>query len=112
MNRQEWQQVQMQKRARAERAARETARLDRALARIGPGGCPWCYSALFSAWDYSRDRPGVHVNHDRRCLGPSSGWHKRVATDWLLAMLDVNGFRVADYGEDGLARHHTARAPA
>ena len=95
-----------------ERQARETAALDRAIRRIGANGCPWCYSALSSGYDYKQDRPIVLVDHDRRCLGPSSRWHKRVASDWLLALLKVSGYGVADYLEEGLARHHTAKAPA
>ena len=104
--------------ARRERQARETSRLDRALARIGPGGCPWCSAALFSDWDYPRDRPFVDAVHDRRCLGPSSRWHRRVASEWLLAQLKVHGYGVSDYAVgdnddyDHLARHRTVRAPA
>ncbi len=107
---------QQEKRARAERQARETAVLDLAIAGIGPSGCPFCFCALFSAWNYKLDCPAVDADHDCGCPGPSGGWHGRVATDWLLAMLDAHGFKIAEYDLDGgikaLTRHRAARAPA
>ena len=103
-------------RVRAERRARETQRLDHALGKIGNRGCPWCKPALFSDWDYAHDRPEVDAEHDQGCPGPSDSWHKRGASNWLLAWLDFYGYRVSDYavGDNDeynhLARHHTAKA--
>jgi len=54
----------------------------------------------------------VDVVHDRRCLGPTSRWHKRACSDWLLALLRYHGYGLADYGHDYLARHRTIRITA
>lgn len=99
-------------RAAAERRARDTASLSRALEATGPGACPWCFASAIADWDYGQDRPVVWVDHDRRCLGPTSKWHRRCASDWLLALLRLHGYGIGDYLEDGLARHRTMRVPA
>jgi hypothetical protein len=101
--------VSWRDRVRAERRARDTARLSAVLRDIGPGACPWCYAAAVTDWDYEQDRPLIWVEHDRRCLGPSSRWHRRAASDWLMALLRLHGYGVADYGDEGLARHRTVR---